>query len=266
MGDCGLPLFPGRHQKGRRDYRTTHVPGVVYAHLDEHLSGPVISGQTGRHPLPDVRTFARTLSAWGIGDGTQVVVYDEGAGVWAGRLWWMLRWLGHEAVAVLDGDWRAWLAEGRPTRSGDEVRAARPFTRARSRTCWPPRRRLPAGWATPASPCSTCGRPSAIGARWSCIDPVAGHIPGARSIPYTLNTEPDGHFLPPEELRARYEARLDGKSAEESIFYCGSGVSAVHGLLALRHAGLGNGRLYVGSWSEWIADGTWPIETGEGRG
>ena len=124
--DCRFALADT--EKGRRDYRATHIRGAVYAHLDEDLSGPIVPGQTGRHPLPDVPAFARTLSAWGIADGTQVVVYDDGAGVWAGRLWWMLRWLGHEAVAVLDGDWRAWLAEGRPTRSGDETRPSRPFT------------------------------------------------------------------------------------------------------------------------------------------
>ena len=260
--DCRFSLADT--EKGRRDYRTAHIPGAVFGHLDEDLSGPFVPGQTGRHPLPDVATFSRTLSAWGIAAGTQVVVYDDGAGVWAGRLWWMLRWLGHEAVAVLDGDWRAWVAEGRPIRSGDEVRTARSFTP----------RPQPSRLATTEEIASRLGDsglalfdvrvPERYRGELEPIDPVAGHIPGARSIPYTLNIGPDGRFLPPQELRARYEARLGGTPAEECIFYCGSGVSAVHGLLALRQAGLGNGRLYVGSWSEWIADRARPIETGEG--
>ncbi|HQY94984.1 rhodanese-like domain-containing protein, partial [Caldilinea sp.] len=124
--DCRFAL--AEPAKGRRDYLAAHIPGAVYAHLDEDLSSPPLPGKTGRHPLPASEDFAAQLSAWGIDDQVQVVVYDDASSVYAGRLWWMLRWLGHDAVAVLDGDWRAWQAEERPTRGGAEQRAPRAFT------------------------------------------------------------------------------------------------------------------------------------------
>jgi thiosulfate/3-mercaptopyruvate sulfurtransferase len=259
--DCRFSLVDA--EKGRRDYRAAHIAGAVYAHLDEHLSGPIVPGRTGRHPLPAVATFSRTLSAWGIGPETQVVVYDDGAGVWAGRLWWMLRWLGHDAVAVLDGDWRAWVSEGRSTRSGDEARAPSTFTPHQRPHLLATTEEIAGRLGEPSLTLVDVRVPERYRGEVEPIDPVAGHIPGARSIPFALNTGPDGRFLSPEELRARYATRLAGAAPEECIFYCGSGVSAVHGLLALRHAGLGDGRLYVGSWSEWIADRVRPIETGE---
>ena len=258
--DCRFAL--AEPAKGRRDYLAAHIPGAVYAHLDEDLSGPVVPGQSGRHPLPAVDAFAATLSAWGIDDGVQVVVYDDASGVYAGRLWWMLRWLGHDAVALLDGDWRLWQSEGRTTRDGVEQRAPRVFT---------PRLR-PHLLATTDEIAARLGAPDLhlFDARAAdryrgeneTIDPVAGHIPGAVNAPYAGNLDADGRFLSAGELRDRYEALLGDAPAEEAIFDCGSGVSAVHDLIALAVAGLGLPRLYVGSWSEWSADPARPAATG----
>jgi len=258
--DCRFAL--AEPAKGRRDYLAAHIPGAVYAHLDEDLSGSIVPGKSGRHPLPVIDDFVSTLSAWGIGDGVQVVVYDDAGGVYAGRLWWMLRWLGHDAVALLDGDWRLWQAEGRPTRSGVEQRASRPFM---------PRPR-PHLLATSDEIAGRLGAPDLhlFDARAAdryrgeneTIDPMAGHIPGAINAPYANNLDADGRFLSAGELRERYEALLGDAPVEEAIFYCGSGVSAVHDLIALEVAGLGLPRLYVGSWSEWSADPARPVATG----
>lgn len=259
--DCRFALADT--EKGRRDYLAAHIPGAVYAHLDEALSSPIIPGRTGRHPLPAIDDFAATLSAWGIDERTQVVAYDDASAFIAGRLWWMLRWLGHDAVALLDGDWRLWQAEGRPTRSGVEMRTPRTFTPH-------PRPHL---LATTDEIVAQLGAPSLhlfdvrMDDRYrgenEGIDPVAGHIPGAVSASYRHNLDADGRFLTASELRERYEALLGDTPVQDAIFYCGSGVSAVHDLIALEIAGLGMGRLYVGSWSEWIADRSRPVATGE---
>ena len=259
--DCRFTLSDA--ERGRRDYLQAHVPGAVYAHLNEDLSGPVVPGQTGRHPLPEMDRIARTLSNWGIDAATQVVVYDDTGGSMAARLWWMLRWLGHAGVAVLDGGWPRWLAEARETRGGHETRVARAFL---------PRIR-PELLATTADVLAALDDPvyrlldSRTEDRYrgenETIDPVAGHIPGAVSAPYPDNLDADGLFRAPRELRARFERLLGDMPAQQAIFYCGSGVTAAHNLLALTHAGLGEARLYAGSWSEWIADPRRPIKTGD---
>lgn len=249
--------------QGRRDYQQAHIPGAVYAHLDEDLSGPVIPGQTGRHPLPDVETTARTFSNWGIDDNVQVVVYDGDNSSMAVRLWMMLRWLGHPTVAVLNGGWARWQSEGRPARSGSESRLPRRFV---------PRPR-PELLFDAAGVGAICTDPA-----WRLFDsrsgesyrgekpgydPIAGHIPGALSAPYAENLAQDNCFLPPEQLRARFETLLGEVPVEQAVFYCGSGVTAAHNLLALAHASLGEARLYVGSWSDWITDPNRPIVLGE---
>jgi thiosulfate/3-mercaptopyruvate sulfurtransferase len=249
---------------GRQGYLAGHIPGAVYAHLDEDLSSPIIPGKTGRHPLPTVERFAATLSAWGIDNQTQVVAYDDASGVMAGRLWWMLRWLGHDAVAVLDGDLRAWQREGRPLTAGEERRAPRVFVPH-------PRPELQVS-VEEVEANLTDGRYKLFDVRDEAryrgevagLDPVAGHIPGAHSAFYGHNLGPDGKFLPPEQLRQHYEALLGETPPEETIFYCGSGVSVHHDLLALEHAGLGRGaRVYIGSWSDWITDPNRPVATGD---
>lgn len=245
--------------QGRRDYQQAHIPGAVYAHLDEDLSGPIIPGQTGRHPLPDLETAARTLSNWGIDDTVQVVVYDDGNSSMAARLWGMLRWLGHSAVAVLDGGWACWQSEGRPARSSAESRSPRQFVpRPRPELLLDAAEvdaiRTNPAWRLFDSRSGESYRGEKLG-----YDPIAGHIPGALSAPYADNLDSDDCFLPPEQLRARFEALLGDVPAEQAVFYCGSGVTANQNLLALAHAGLGDARLYVGSWSDWITDPARPI-------
>ncbi len=250
-------------EAGRRDYQQAHIPGAVYAHLDEDLSGPIIPGKTSRHPLPAIETFAQTLSNWGIDSGTQVVVYDGRGGIIAGRLWWMLRWLGHDAVAVLDGGWPQWVKEGRPTKAGLETRSPRTFTPNPRPELLVQVDEVAAMSQGSEARLVDCRAWERYRGEQEPLDPVAGHIPGAICLPVTENLGPDERLLPPEVLRERFTALLDDRSPEEVVFYCGSGVSAAHNLLAMAHIGLDGARLYVGSWSEWITDSTRPVATGD---
>jgi thiosulfate/3-mercaptopyruvate sulfurtransferase len=249
---------------GRRAYLASHIPGAVYAHLDEDLSGPIVPGKTGRHPLPSVEAFAETLSNWGIDNTMQVIAYDDANAVFAGRLWWMLRWLGHDKVAVLNGGFRHWVAEDHPTSSGAESRERRTFTPH-------PRPEMQVG-ADEVVANLKSGQYQLFDVRDEAryrgevagMDPVAGHIPGAASAYYAHNLDEEGKFLPPEKLRERYQELLGGKAPAETIFYCGSGVSVHHDLIAMEHAGLGSGaRVYIGSWSDWITDPDRPVATGD---
>ena len=250
-------------EAGRQAYQASHIPGAVYAHLDEDLSGPIIPGQTSRHPLPEVKAFAATLGRWGIDNQTQVVVYDSMNGIVAARLWWMLRWVGHTAVAVLDGGWPQWEAEGHLTRPGSETRSPRVFTPQ-------PHPALVVDVETAAAVGQAadgllvdCRAQPRYAGETEPLDPVAGHIPGAINAPVTDNLAEDGRFLPPDQLRRRFTELLGGLSPEQATFYCGSGVSAAHNLLAMAHIGLEGSRLYAGSWSEWITDPARPIATGQ---
>ncbi len=259
--DCRFSLDDP--SQGRRDYQQAHLPGAFYAHLDEDLSGPIIPGQTGRHPLPDLETTVRTFSNWGIDSRVQVVAYDDGNGAMAARLWGMLRWLGHTAVAVLDGGWARWQHEGRPVDSSSPTRSPRRFTpQPRPELLLDAAEvdqiRTDPAWRLFDSRSGESYRGEKPG-----YDPIAGHIPGAMSAPYADNLGPDGLFLPQKQLRARFVALLGDTPAEQTVFYCGSGVTACHNLLALAHAGLGEARVYVGSWSDWITDPDRPIAAGE---
>lgn len=258
--DCRSTL--GDAERGRRDYLIGHIPGALFADLEHDLSGPIVLGVTGRHPLPEIDEVVRTFSAWGIDERVQVVVYDDSGGMMAARLWWMLRWLGHSAVAVLDGGWPSWQSEQRPARDAVETRPARTFVAH-------PRPELLAGVAEVAglgdNPSVRLVDSRAVERYRGEVEPIdtqAGHIPGAVCAPYAANLRPDGTFLPAEELRTRFDPLLGNEPATSAIFYCGSGVSAAHNLLALVHAGLGDARLYAGSWSEWITDPARPIATG----
>jgi thiosulfate/3-mercaptopyruvate sulfurtransferase len=250
-------------EAGRRDYQRAHIPGAVYAHLDEDLSGPIIPGKTSRHPLPAIETFARTLSNWGIGAGTQVVVYDGRGGIIAGRLWWMLRWLGHDAVAVLDGGWPQWVKEGRPSLAGSETRSPRTFTPNPRPELLVQVEEVAAMSRGAEARLVDCRAWERYRGEQEPLDPVAGHIPGAICLPVTENLDSDERMLPPEVLRERFAALLGDRSPEEVVFYCGSGVSAAHNLLAMAHIGLDGARLYAGSWSEWITDSTRPVAVGD---
>jgi thiosulfate/3-mercaptopyruvate sulfurtransferase len=258
--DCRFSLQDP--ERGRHAYRQAHLPGAVYAHLDEDLCGPIVPGITGRHPLPSVAQFARTLSRWGITTGVQVVAYDDAGGTMAARLWWMLQWMGHEAVAVLDGGWPHWKQDGHPTRSDAETRMPAVFVPH-------PRPEL----IVTADEVETLRQHPEhrlLDARGveryrgvhEPIDPVAGHIPGALSAPYLDNLDADGRFQSPEALRTHYAPLIEDIPTDHLSCYCGSGVTAAHTVLAFAHAGLGLPRLYVGSWSEWITDPERPIAQG----
>ncbi|CAG0937349.1 thiosulfate/3-mercaptopyruvate sulfurtransferase [Thermoflexales bacterium] len=256
--DCRFSLADP--ERGRRDYLHEHIPGAIYAHINAELSGPIIPGVTGRHPLPTRNELVARFSEWGIDQRVQVVVYDDSGGSMAARLWWLLRWLGHAAVAVLDGDWRKWKSEGRPIRDGVAIRPSRRFVpQSRSElliTSEEVESRLHADQHK-LFDSRTADR---YRGENETLDPIAGHIPGAISAPYPDNLNPDGTFRSVEELRARFTALLEDTPADHAAFYCGSGVTAAQNILALKHAGLGDAQLYAGSWSEWITDPHRPIE------
>jgi thiosulfate/3-mercaptopyruvate sulfurtransferase len=242
--------------EGRAAYLSAHIPGAVYAHLDEDLSGPPMT-DAGRHPMPSQQALEALFSRFGIGADAQVVAYDQRDGLTASRVWWMLRYMGHEAVAVLDGGCKAWTDAAFPTRGGEEHRTAVNF-KGIPRRDW-----LVTVDQVAGAPCLVDARdPRRYRGEKEPLDPVAGHIPGAVNRFHGENLDGDGHFLPPAVLADGFEALLAGTPVEQAVFYCGSGVTACHDLLAARHAGLGDGRLYVGSWSEWCSDPARPVATG----
>lgn len=260
--DCRFKLVDP--EAGAREHAQGTIPGALYAHLDRDLSGPVIPGRTGRHPLPPREAFAATLGGWGIEADTQVVAFDDMGGAFAARLWWMLRWVGHRAAAVLDGGLKAWTGSGRALEPG------RPLAGEPSR--FEPGAPLVVS-VTADEVLAVVDDPTVVlldaraAARFrgegESTDPVAGHIAGARSAPFLDNLGDDGRLRPPQRLRERYEERLAGTVPTRAIAYCGSGVTACHDVLAMAHAGLPLPRLYPGSWSEWITDPSRPRATGD---
>jgi thiosulfate/3-mercaptopyruvate sulfurtransferase len=249
--DCRFAL--GDAAKGRASYEAAHIPGAVYAHLNDDLAAPVIPGVTGRHPLPTPEAAAATFGRLGIAPAMQVVAYDDmGGALAAARLWWMLRWLGHEAVAVLDGGWQAWQQASLPGRNGAETRPPQTFT-ANPR----PELLATADQVDAMRQDAACRLLDARSAERfrgenETIDPVAGHIAGAISAPFAHNLTTTGVFATPAELKAHYQNLVGETAAENVAVYCGSGVTAAHNVLAMKAAGLGDAKLYAGSWSEWI--------------
>ena len=244
---------------GEAEYRAAHIPGAVYAHLDRHLSGTKTGGN-GRHPMPDLATFKAQLGQWGIGPDVQVVVYDQSDGMYASRLWWMLRALGHDQVAVLDGGWDKWQREGRPQRAGHEARSPALFTGGpRLSGAVTPEEAGRMG-QDPAARLLDARAPERYRGAAEPIDRVAGHIPGAVNYPYKRSLQPDGTFRPAAEVRANLETVLGPAAPIDAAAYCGSGVAACHVVLAAEVAGLPGVKLYPGSWSEWIADPRRPVE------
>lgn len=249
--DCRFDLQ--KPDWGLQDYLMGHIPGAIYADLDRDLSGPRTPA-AGRHPLPSPDRWMDLLSSWGMTPDKQVIVYDTAGGAYAARMWWMLRWVGHDRVAVLDGGYPKWVREGRPVSAGRETRVpaqfsgnVRPAMLADAdevdRLREDPRYRL---------------IDARSGVRFrgeqEPIDPVAGHIPGAVNRFHGDNLAPEGTFLPTGVLRSQFETLLDGAAAERAVVYCGSGVTSCHHLIAMELAGLPGARLYAGSWSEWIRD------------
>lgn len=257
--DCRFTLADP--ERGRRDYAERHIPGAVYAHLDEDLSSPIIKGITGRHPLPSPEAAAEKFSSWGIDDQVQVVAYDDAGGALAAvRAWWMLRWLGHRAVAVLDGGWQAWQAASFTIRPEIDRRLARHFIARPDPSMMVTTAEVEKFHLDPNYHLFDSRAEERYHGQNETIDPVAGHIPGALSAPYLSNLNPDCTFRSREELRNRFEKMMGIIPPERTIFYCGSGVTSIHNILAMEYAGLGQSKLYAGSWSEWIANSKRPIE------
>jgi len=258
--DCSSEL--GNPHWGEAEYAKSHLPGAQFLHLDRDLSSPIVPG-SGRHPLPDPDALGRRLGELGAGNDRQVVAYDQGNGAYAARLWWLLRWIGHRRVAVLDGGFAGWQAAGLPIES---VRRAAPVPRqldaSPDANAWVDSGAVEELRQRPGNLLVDARGAERFAGRNETIDPVAGHVPGARSAPLTGNLASDGRFLPSAALRQRWETLLGSRPPAGLIAMCGSGVTACHNLLALEHAGLGGGRLYAGSWSEWIRDPRRPIATG----
>lgn len=258
--DCRFELK--EPEWGFAEYQKAHIPGAVYASLDRDLAGP-ITPTTGRHSLPAPDQFKARLSSWGIDATTQAVVYDAAGGAFAARLWWMLKYFGHSAVAVLDGGFPKWTREGRPTRAGIESHASAHFE-GEPRPEWVAvteevdRIRI-----DPAYRVIDARTAIRYRGEQEPMDPIAGRIPGAVNRFHGENLAPDGTFLPPGELKAQFEALLGDVPPQRAVAYCGSGVTSAHHLVAMEHAGLKGARLYVGSWSEWIRDENRPKAKGE---
>jgi thiosulfate/3-mercaptopyruvate sulfurtransferase len=255
VADCRFEL--GAPDAGREAWRAGHIPGAVHVDLERDLSAPVTPA-SGRHPLPSPDAFAKTLGRLGVSNATKVVCYDGGPGAFAARLWWMLRWLGHDTVAVLDGGFAAWTAEGRPVDARHAVRAPVRFE-ARLR---PAMVLDAAGVATALARGETLVDVRGAERFAGIVEPldaVAGHVPGAVNLPYLENLDAAGRLRAPADLAALWGARTGALAGRAPICMCGSGVTACQGLLALEAAGIRGGRLYAGSWSEWIRDPSRPV-------
>lgn len=257
--DCRFDLADP--ERGERVYRESHIPGARYAHLERDLSGDK-TGANGRHPLPTADQMRERFGRLGIGPDTQVVVYDAESGMHAARLWWMLRFMEHEAVALLDGGFARWVAEGRPVSEAVERWPAADFP-GRPRHEWlVDAGQIHARLSDPVPVLVDARAESRFRGENETIDRVAGHIPGARNFFFQRNLTADKRFRSVDELRSEWLALLAGTPPADVVMYCGSGVTACHNLLALEHAGLGGARLYPGSWSEWSSSPDRPIATG----
>jgi thiosulfate/3-mercaptopyruvate sulfurtransferase len=260
-------LFDCRHdlkdtEYGARAYAKEHIPGALHLHLDRDLSGAT-TGRNGRHPLPSIEAFAARMSACGVGNDTQVVAYDNEGGIFAARLWWLLRWLGHDKVALLDGGLPGWKRSKRPLDNAVPAITPASFT---------PRPR-PESMIDAAPILDALGSdalllidarsPERFAGENETLDPVGGHIPGAINRFYFDNLDDSGcYFKPADELRMEFTAALGNRNPATVVQQCGSGVTACHNLLAMELAGLSGSKLYPGSWSEWCADPSRPVATG----
>lgn len=275
--DCSFDL--GQPTLGRQQYLESHIPGAVYADLDQALSakhgmpdseGNVAVEQSGkpasggRHPLPSRERFATWLSSVGFANNMQAVVYDRNGANYCGRLWWMLKWAGHDAVAVLDGGLQHWQAAGQPVAAGEE-----PSHFQSNFELGTPLRQL----VTADNVLQSLGQaavqtvvdaraPARYRGETEPMDPVAGHIPGALNRPFTTNIAADGRFKPKDLLRAEFDELLQGRDATTVVHQCGSGVSALPNLIAMEVAGYAPTKLFAGSWSEWCSDASRPVERG----
>lgn len=253
--DCSFDLADA--QAGVRQFQQEHLPGAVHADLDKNLSDKQQPEglSAGRHPLPDKARFAAWLADMGLRDGQQVVVYDRQGANYCGRLWWMLKWCGHEAVAVLDGGLQAWQAAGLPVESGagipPEASASAPFVAHASLVPTLDTADMLNRLGDPTLTIIDARATPRFRGEVEPLDPVAGHIPGALNRPFADNLGPEGHFKPAAQLRQEFEALLAGRNPASVVHHCGSGVSALPNLLGMAVAGMGLTALYPGSWSAW---------------
>ena len=262
----GLVLIDVRHELSQPDwgeaqYRAGHLPGAIFLHLDRDLSAPK-TGTNGRHPLLAPEAYAKVFGRAGIDDTTEVIAYDQNQGTYAARPWWMLRWLGHDAVAVLDGGFDKWRREAHPVSTEVPRLPVRKFI-PRPRRITVDAAGVQANLDTKALLVVDARGAERFRGDVEPLDPVAGHIPGAVNRPFTKNLSTDGTFKAPAALRTEYLAMLQGRSADTIVHQCGSGVTACHNLLAMEIAGLRGARLYPGSWSEWCADPARPVARGD---
>jgi thiosulfate/3-mercaptopyruvate sulfurtransferase len=258
--DCSFDL--AKPDAGEQAYAGGHIPGARYLHLEHDLSGPK-TGKNGRHPLPERSVLVDTLAAHGLMQGQQVVAYDAQAGMYAARLWWLLRWLGHDSVALLDGGVQAWQAAGlqvdtaaAPARARGDFKARAPLAVTVDA------QHVLANLTTHENIVIDARSADRYRGENETIDPVAGHIPGARNRFFKDNLAADGRFKPAHTLRDEFAAIVGQKQPEHVMLHCGSGVTACHNALAMEVAGLHGAALYAGSWSEWCADPSRPVATG----
>jgi thiosulfate/3-mercaptopyruvate sulfurtransferase len=264
--DCSFDL--NHVAAGRSMFEDSHIAGAVFADLNEDLSthSPAFSGHAvngGRHPLPSREDFAHRLGQMGFHKGMQAVVYDRHGMNYCGRLWWMLKWLGHEAAAVLDGGLQAWIAAGGSMASGPAASAhAAQFTVQAPLLDWVQASAVQAQLGRATQTVLDARAPARFRGEVEPFDPVAGHIPGALNRPFNQNIGPDGCMKPASVLREEFEALLGGRDPASVVHHCGSGVSAVPNILAMQVAGLGPTTLFAGSWSEWCSDPARPLAKG----
>jgi thiosulfate/3-mercaptopyruvate sulfurtransferase len=257
--DCRFSL--ANPEQGKNAYQHGHIPNARYAHLDNDLSSQ-ITDFTGRHPLPDFRVLAEKLGAWGITNQTQVIVYDDASGVFAGRLWWLLRhWFGHDKVAVLDGGIQAWQKKFDLVTTLPKIKSTtfRPYL---NDTQWLTALQVQNATAQKKICLIDARTPERYRGEVEPIDFVAGHIPPALNRPFQLNLDKAGFFLPIENLLSDFKTLISDTKPENMVHYCGSGVTACHNLLAMEYIGLKGSKLYAGSWSEWIRNQNRPIGKG----
>ena len=256
-------VFDCRHdladtEAGRRAYAQSHIRGARFAHLDDDLSGPK-TGANGRHPLPDPGEFCARLAALGMRNDAQAVAYDGAGGFYAARLWWMLRWLGHAEVAVLDGGWHAWIEAGLPVSTQTPADAPAAFN-GDVRDCTVGTHFIQNALGRPGIRLIDARSPDRFRGENETLDPVGGHIPGALNRFFKNNLAPDGCFKPAADLKREFTMLLGAAAPADVVHQCGSGVTACHNLLAMEIAGLAGSRLYPGSWSEWCSDPQRPLE------
>lgn len=260
--DCRFTL--SNTETGKQAYQQGHIPGARYVHLDDDMSSAV-TPTSGRHPLPDATIFSGKLSGWGVDSSKQVVVYDDSFGSMAVKMWWLLRWLGHDNVALLDGNWQKWVKQKLPVTTEMPKISPANFVVHMHNELLVDTAEVDFARRERCSVLIDARPEQRFAGERETLDKVAGHIPGATNWVYEENLDFDGTYLPAEELKEAYLKLMHGLKPNHVIHTCGSGVTACHNMLAMEIAGLHGSKLYAGSWSEWITDPKRPVATGEGH-